>query len=130
MNLGYHSNMRNFVIMLDDEFITSNIADSILLKEELNLFYQGDSQNKYFKLKTRTIKNDKVHSLHMLLEDGKEIFVSKSEAKAIVTLWNMSMMGYTFTRLLEFEAQQTLESWTYALEEYGYLQLKHKKGEE
>ena len=118
--------MRNFVIMIGDEFVTSNIADSMLLKEELFLFNQGDIQNKYFFPSTRKLEQESVNSLVLTLENGRKIYISKSEARAIVALWNMSMQGYSFSRLLEYEKAQTLETWTVALELNGYLQLELK----
>jgi len=113
--------MRNFVIMIGDEFITSNIADSILLKEELILFEKGDDQNKYCKITSRTINKKQNVSLKLHLADKSEIFISKSEAKAIVKLFEMSLQGYSFARLLEFETKQTAQTWTLALENNGYL---------
>ena len=118
--------MRNIVIMIGDEFVTSNIADSMLLKEELFLFNQGDSQNKYFFPSSRILEKESVNSLVLTLEYGRKIYISKSEARAIVALWNMAMQGYSFSRLLEYEKVQTLETWTAALEENGYLQLEFK----
>lgn len=118
--------MRNIVIMIGAEFVTNNIADSMLFKEELSLFDHGDVQNKYFFPSRRILEQESVNSLVLTLEDDKKIYITKSEAKAIVALWNMSMQGYSFARLLEFEKEQTLETWTVALEENGYLQLEYK----
>ncbi|WP_151899629.1 hypothetical protein [Sulfurimonas hydrogeniphila] len=109
--------------MVEDEFITSNMADTILFKEELALFNYGDKQNKYLFPSTRTINQENVYSLELTLNSGKKIYITKSEAKAMVGLWNMSLQGYSFARLLEFEKEQTLETWTLALEANGYLQL-------
>jgi len=115
--------IRNIVIMVESEFVTSNIADTMLFKEELALFNFGDSQNKYFFPATRNINKESVFSLVLTLGDGKKIYITRSEAKAMVGLWNMSLQGYSFARLLEFEKEQTLETWTTALESNGYLQL-------
>ena len=115
--------IRNIVIMIGNEFITSNLADSILLKEELALFNFGDKQNKYFFPSSRTIKQQSVNSLDLTLSNGKVIHICKSEAKAMVVIWNMALQGYSFSRLLELEKKQTLETWTVALEANGYLQV-------
>jgi len=115
--------IRNIVIMIGDEFITSNIADTMLFKEELALFNFGDKQNKYLVPSSRTIEKESVSSLSITLSDGVVIHITRSEAKAMVGLWNMSLQGYSFARLLEFEKEQTLETWTVALENNGYLQL-------
>lgn len=116
--------MRNIVIMVGNEFVTSNIADSILLKEEFALFDRGDAQNKYLFPSDRTVEKERVNSLILKFADDNQIYITRSEAKAIVTLWNMSMHGYSFSRLLEFETKQTLETWTTLLENNGYLQLE------
>jgi len=119
--------MRNIVIMINDEFVTSNIADSMLLKEELALFNQGDVQNKYLSPSSRIVSEEKVNSLLLILSDNKKIHISKSEARAMVSLWNMSMQGYSFSRLLEFEKAHTLETWTVALESNGYLEIEYEE---
>ena len=118
--------MRNVVFMIQDEFITDNMADSVLLKEELILFDKGDEQNTFFQLKSRKIKESHILSLSLKLESGKTIYISKSQARAIVSLWNMAMMGYSFARILEFETQQTIQSWTQALYNNYLLELENK----
>ncbi len=118
--------MRNVVFMIQNEFITDNMADSVLLKEELILFEKGDEQNTFFQLKSRKIKESHILSLSLTLESGKTIYISKSQARAIVSLWNMAMMGYSFARILEFETQQTIQSWTQALYENYLLELENK----
>ncbi len=118
--------MRNVVFMIQDEFITDNMADSVLLKEELILFDKGDEQNTFFQLKSRKIKESHILSLSLTLDSGKTIYISKSQARAIVSLWNMAMMGYSFARILEFETQQTIQSWTQALYNNYLLELENK----
>ena len=113
--------MRNFVIMIENEFVTSNIADSMQLKEELFMFQNGDVQNKYFRLNTRLVNKETVSSLQFIFKNGKKIYVSKSEARAMVSLWSMALQGYSFARLLEFEKEQSLLSWAKVLERNGYL---------
>ena len=115
--------MRNVVIMVEDEFITSNMADTMIFKEELSLFNFGDKQNKYLFPSSRKIEQENTNSLDLQLSDGKVIHITRSEAKAMTGLWNMALQGYSFARLLEFEKDQTLETWTVALEANGYLQL-------
>jgi len=118
--------MRNVVFMIENEFITDNMADSVLLKEELILFEKGDEQNTFFQLKSRKIRESHILSLALKLDSGKTIYISKSQARAIVSLWNMAMMGYSFARILEFETQQTLQSWTQALYDNYLLELENK----
>ena len=118
--------MKNVVFMIENEFITDNMADAVLLKEELMLFEKGDKQNTFFKLKSRKFKDSNVLSLSLTLDSGKTIYISKSEARAIVSLWNMSMMGYSFSRIMEFETKQTARSWTQALYNNNLLELENK----
>ncbi|MDD3505849.1 MAG: hypothetical protein PHX65_04795 [Sulfurimonas sp.] len=115
--------MRNVLFIVENEAITDNFADTILLKEELLLFDRGDLQNTFFKVVTREVSGKKVISLELCLDSGKKIYISKSEARAIVEIWNMSMQGYSFARILEYENQQTLESWTNILHQSGLLRL-------
>jgi len=118
--------MKNVVFMIENEFITDNMADTVLLKEELILFEKGDKQNTFFKLKSRKFKDSNVLSLSLTLDSGKTIHISKSEARAIVSLWNMAMMGYSFSRIMEFETKQTARSWTQALYNNNLLELENK----
>ncbi len=115
--------MRNVVIMVSDEFVTSNLTDSIRLREELILFTSGDLQNKFLYPTTRKIKKETVHSLVLTLPSKKEVFIGRAEARTMVTIWNMAMQGYSFSRLSEFETSQSLETWTRALERNGYLEI-------
>lgn len=113
--------MRNVVIMIENEFVTSMTADTLILQEELAMFNIGDSQNKYFYPISRTINKEVLHSLEFTFDDGRKIYITKSQARAMVKLWNMSLQKYSFARLLEFEQEQSLETWTIALERNGYL---------
>ncbi|TKI69069.1 hypothetical protein FCU45_08900 [Sulfurimonas crateris] len=115
--------MRNVLFIVGNEVITDNFADTILLKEELKLFDKGDEQNTFFKVVQRELNGKKVISLELSLDDGKKIYISKSEAKAIVDIWNMAMQGYSFARILEYENTQTLESWTDMLYQSNLLKL-------
>lgn len=115
--------MRNVLFAVENEAITDNFADTILLKEELKLFEKGDEQNTFFKVISRELSGKKVTSLELSLYDGKKVYISKSEARAIVDIWNMSMQGYSFSRILEYENDQTLESWTDILYQSGLLRL-------
>ena len=67
--------MRNIVFMVENEFITDNMADSVLLKEELLLFEKGDAQNRFFQLVSRQINGNTVLSLSLNLSSGKTIIM-------------------------------------------------------
>lgn len=78
--------------------ITTNFSDTVHLIEEINLFENGNVHNQYFDvvehLKTKNLK---------LKNDELSIFISKSESRAIVKLFNLSLQGYSMTRVLENE---------------------------
>jgi len=94
--------LRNFAILVQNILFASNFADTVLLLEELNLFDKGDPKNKFFE----TTEHQKVKNLRLQINDIK-IFISRSEAKAIYKIYNLSFLGYSLTRLLEAEYQFT-----------------------
>lgn len=58
--------------------------------EELALFDTGNDQNKYLAVaEHQKIKNLKLKNIN------DNIFISKSEAKAMNRLFNMALMGYS-----------------------------------
>jgi hypothetical protein len=70
--------------------------------EELSLFDIGNNQNKYLAVAERQkIKNLKLKNVN------DNIFVSKSEARAIYRLFNMALMGYSLSVVLEKEFRFT-----------------------
>ncbi|MEA1916062.1 MAG: hypothetical protein U9N42_00875 [Campylobacterota bacterium] len=97
--------LRNAIILADDEIITSTFSDTAHFMEELNLFDYGNDQNKYLNIseykKTKSLK---------LKIDSHNIYISKSEAKTIYKLFNLSLMGYFLTRVLEYEYRFTPET--------------------
>jgi len=113
--------MRHIVVAKGKKIILDNIADAMLFKEELGLFNFGDPQNKYFSLSSRTLDKESVYSLVLSLSDDEKVYITKSEAKAMVGLWNMAMQGYSFAKLLEFEEKYSLKNWRAALVENGYM---------
>lgn len=118
--------MRSAGFLVQDELLTTTFADTIHFLEELNLFDGGNDQNKYLTIAEH--KNTK--NLKLRLETNT-VFISKSEAKAIYRLFNMSLLGYSMTRVLEFEYRFTPESLTKALFKNDYLSLpKNYEGDE
>lgn len=94
--------IRNECISINDALIVSNFTDVVLFMEELNLFDTGNENNKYFKI----VEHNKVKSLKLELKD-KIIYISKSEARAIYKIYNLSRQGYSFNRVLENEYRFT-----------------------
>ena len=64
--------------------------------EELALFDAGNDQNRYFTISEyQNTKNLKIKNIR------SNIFISKSEAKAMCRLFNLSLNGYSLSTVLE-----------------------------
>lgn len=111
--------IRNMVILVDDEFLTTTFTDTVHLMEELNLFDYGNDQNKYLEV----VEHQKTKNLQLKVENDHAVYISKSEAKTIYKLFNLSMIGYSLTRVLEFEYRFTPETLTNVLYHNDYLKL-------
>ena len=112
--------IRNELILIGDKILTSTFSDTVHFMEELNLFDIGNSQNKYLDItEYQNIKNLK------LKHNGDEnIFISKSEAKAINRLFNTALLGYSLTSLTEKEFRFTPQMLTKFLHEYQLTKLQ------
>jgi len=120
MNKKY---LRSSAIMIGNELVTSTFTDTTHFFEELNLFDLGSDQNKYFTV----VEKNKVKNLKLKINDN-DIYLSKSEAKAIYKLFNLSMVGYSLSRVLEFEFKFTPDNIADVLEHADYLTLPDSKG--
>ena len=95
--------IRNELILIGDKILTSTFSDTVHFMEELNLFDIGNSQNKYLDItEYKSTKNLK------LKHSGDEnIFISKSEAKAIYKIFNLAFLAYSVASVLEKEFRFT-----------------------
>ena len=94
--------IRNELILVDNQILTSTFSDTVHFMEELSLFDTGNDQNKYLAVaEHQKIKNLKLKNVN------DNIFVSKSEARAIYRLFNMALMGYSLSVVLEKEFRFT-----------------------
>ena len=91
--------LTNISIVIDKNVIINNVANAFKFKEELKLFNANDEQSCYFKIVQRQLKNDKVNSLKLIHEKLDNIYFSKSDANAIVSLFNLSLNGYILSKL-------------------------------
>ena len=112
--------IRNELFLIGNQILTSTFSDTVHFIEELNLFDIGNSQNKYLDItEYQNIKNLK------LKHNGDEnIFISKSEAKAINRLFNTALLGYSLTSLTEKEFRFTPQMLTKFLHEYQLTKLQ------
>ena len=94
--------LKSSAILISNVLFASNFADTALFFEELNLFEQGNEQNVFFEI----VKHQKNINLKLKIKDLK-IFISKSEARAMYKIYNLSFVGYSLVRLLEDEYQFT-----------------------
>lgn len=95
--------IRNELILIGNQILTSTFSDTIHFMEEINLFDVGNSQNKYLEISEfKSTKNLK------LKHNGEEnIFLSKSEAKAMYKIFNLAFIGYSVASVLEREFKFT-----------------------
>lgn len=98
--------IRNELILVNNQILTSTFSDTVHFMEELSLFDTGNDQNKYLAVaEHQKIKNLKLKNVN------DNIFVSKSEARAIYRLFNMALMGYSLSVVLEKEFRLLLLIW-------------------
>lgn len=100
------SYLRTMMILVGDEIVASNYADSILFLSELRLFDKGNDQNKFFKIE----KKNNICNLRLQSNiSKKKIYVTKAEAEAFCRIFNDAKLGVSMTRILEEEFLPTLE---------------------
>ena len=95
--------IRNELVLVGNQILTSTFSDTVHFMEELNLFDIGNNQNKYLDVtEYQSTKNLK------LKHNGDEnIFISKSEAKAMYKIFNLAFLGYSVAAVLEKEFRFT-----------------------
>ena len=110
--------IRNELILIGNQILTSTFSDTIHFMEEINLFDVGNSQNKYLEISEfKSTKNLK------LKHNGEEnIFLSKSEAKAMYKIFNLAFIGYSVASVLEREFKFTPQLLTKFLHQNQLLQ--------
>lgn len=97
--------LRTQLVVVNGEMLTLRFSDTIHFMEELALFDTGNDQNKYLAIaEHQKSKNLKLKNVQ------DNIFISKSEAKAMYRLFNLSLIGYSLSTILESEAIFTLDS--------------------
>ena len=88
--------IRSQLIAVNNQILTFGFSDTVHFMEELALFDAGNDQNKYFTISEhQNTKNLKLKNVR------SNIFISKSEAKAICRLFKLSLNGYSLSTVLE-----------------------------
>ncbi|MBU3014021.1 hypothetical protein KO488_04570 [Poseidonibacter lekithochrous] len=113
--------IRNLLILIKDVILTSRISDTVHFIEEVNMFDFDNNQNKYLD----TAKFNSTKSLRVKdikdIKDTKNTYITRSEARAIYKLYNMSLIGYSFKTTIENEFIFTPDSLIKILEKNGVL---------
>ena len=86
---GNKKYLKSFVILVENNIFAANFADTILVFEELNMFDKGDTKNKFFEV----VEHQKIKNLKLKIK-GLKIFISRSEARAMYKIYNLSFLGY------------------------------------
>lgn len=113
------SYVRCLLLMVGNELITTNYADTRLLLSEIKLFEKGNKQNKY----TTIERKDGDINLKLKLMNS-HIYISKAEAMAITDIYNESKVGISMSRMLEYELKFTPETLTRELNRAKLLENK------
>ncbi|MGA1932602.1 hypothetical protein ACH5BF_07745 [Arcobacter sp. YIC-464] len=110
--------LRNDLILVENQILTSSFSDTIHFIEELRLFDVGNDQNKFLSI----TEYKKTRNLKLKQFDKKNIFISKSEAKAICKLFDFALRGYSLATVLESEFSFTPQTLTNVLHENRLLE--------
>ena len=109
--------IRNELVLVGTNILTSTFSDTVHLMEELSLFDYGNDQNKYLSVTDyKATKN-----LKLKYDGNKDIFISKSEARAMYKIFNLAFMGYSVSTVLEKELRFTPQLLTKILHENRFL---------
>ena len=88
--------IRSQLIAVNSQILTFGFSDTLHFMEELALFDAGNDQNRYFTISEhQNTKNLKIKNIR------NNIFISKSESKAMCRLFNLSLNGYSLSTVLE-----------------------------
>ena len=113
------SYLRSILIIIGDELITTNFADTVVLLAEIQKFERGNKQNFY----TSVERHDGDVNLKLKLTNG-HIYISTVEALAIINMYKLSLQGVSLTRIIEEELMLTPEMIAMYLSENKMLNKK------
>lgn len=110
--------IRNELVLIKNQILTSTFSDTVHFMEELNLFDVGNNQNKY--LDIAEYQNTK--NLKLKHNGDGNIFISRSEAKAMYKIFNLAFLGYSVATVLEKEYRFTPQDLTKLLHHHNFLE--------
>jgi hypothetical protein len=109
--------IRNELVFIGNQILTSTFSDTVHFFEELKLFDVGNKQNKY--LDITEYKGTK--NLKLKYDGDRNIFISRSEACAMYKIFNFSFLGYSVSTVLEKEFRCTPQELTKLLHDSDLL---------
>ncbi len=110
------SYLLGLMVMVGNELITTNYADTKLLLSEIKLFDRGNKQNTFTSLE----KFDNDINLKLNLHKS-HIYISKAEALTITSMFDESKQGVSMQRIIENEFVMTPSVLTKLLDNTGLL---------
>ena len=109
--------IRNDLILVRNQILTSTFTDTVHFLEELNLFDVGNNQNKYLDI----TEYQSTRNLKLKNTGDNNIYISKSEAKAMYKIFNLAFLGYSVATVLEREFRLTPQILTQLLHQFKFL---------
>lgn len=94
----------NLFVVIENELITANIADTSLFFAELKIFSAGSEQNVYFSVKEK----NKIINLQLTLTQ-KNIYISKAESLAMIELYHIAKQGASLTKVFQNDSRCSIE---------------------
>jgi len=111
--------LRSILIMIDNELVTTNFADTVVFLAEIRKFERGNKQNYY----TSIEHHNGDLNLKVTLTDGY-IYISTVEALAIIEMHKHALQGMSLIRIVEDELIMTAEMIAHYLNENQMLNKK------
>jgi len=108
----------NLFFQVGNEIVTKNIADSVLFKEELQIFNLKNVGSEFFE---NTSKKE-ITTVKIKVENNDEnVYLSRADANAILTMWRMSLSGISFSKLSSSDINYDYSTWEKDLIRKNYI---------
>ncbi len=105
-NIDKKNYLRSFLILIGDELVTTNYADTVVLLAEIQKFERTGRKEKNFYTEVR--QDNGQLGLQLALTNG-HIYITPAEALAISIMHTKSMKGLSENRIIEDELILTAE---------------------
>jgi len=113
------SYLRSILIMVGDELITTNFADTVVFLAEIQKFERGNKQNFYTSIEQHN------GNINLKLKlTSVNVYISSVEALAITTMHKHALQGMSLIRIIEDELMLTAETIALYLHKNKMLEKK------